>query len=33
MTARIQLDEITRLLAANKVKNPRAVIEQIISES
>lgn len=33
MTALIQLDEITRLLAANKVKNPRAVIEQIISES
>ena len=33
MTSLIQLDEITRLLAANKVKHPRAVLEQIISES
>lgn len=33
MTALIQLDEITRLLAANRVKDPRAALEQIIEES
>lgn len=32
MTALVQLDEITRLLAANKVKEPRAVLEQIFSQ-
>ena len=32
MTALIQMDEITRLLAEHKVKNPRTVIEKIISQ-